>query len=102
VLVIGFKPDNSHASRELDVDPTIDSARKIHDLLKKATDGSDYSVIVCIEDDKEVASFVEYEDYDLSDDPEVDELDEDDDNPDNLHSDDEESDDDNGTSFNDE
>lgn len=72
MLVIGFKGDYTHSVRELDVDPSTDAPRKIHDALKKATKGQDYCLIVCIEDDKEVDSFADGEDYDLSEKPEDD------------------------------
>jgi|SRR5271166_1645381 len=87
MLVIGFNAgENSHASRDLEVDPTTDSPRKIHDALKKATGGADYTLIVCVEDGAEVASYEDESDYDLSEAaPDDSDADEDDENPDNLH-----------------
>jgi hypothetical protein len=92
MLVIGFQSDdNSVVSHELDVDPDIDSPRKIHDLLKKKAHGQDFSSIVCVQDDAVIASFVDSEDYDLSEPAEEDDTseDEEDSDPDGLHETDE-------------
>lgn len=102
MIVIGFNNnDNSHFMRELDVDPDVDSARKIHDTLKKVADSSvkggktSFSLIVCIDDGEEVASYSDGEDYDLTGPPEDEDDAEDDDDadPDHLHEDEDDEDD---------
>lgn len=90
MLVIAFDSDrNAHVSCDLDIDPEQDTPRKIISLLEKRRCKGRFSIIVCIEGDEEVASFVDGVDYDLSDEDDLDdedELDEDVD-PDNLHED---------------
>lgn len=98
MLVIGFKAkDNSSFNHELDIDPTIDSPRHIHDLLKKAANGADFGHIVVVENDVVVAEFSDEEDYDLTEPVESDDEDDEDsesDDDDGLHDDDEPDEDD--------
>jgi len=71
MLVLGFKDGENHTSHHiLDVDPDIDSPQKIHDTLKKASNGMDFTTIVCISDEEVLAVYVNEEDYDLSEEPE--------------------------------
>lgn len=90
MLVIGFKAkDNSSFNHELDIDPTIDSPRHIHDLLKKAANGADFGHIVVVENDTVVAEFSDEEDYDLTEPAESsDDEDDEDDDEDSLHEED--------------
>jgi hypothetical protein len=89
MLVIGFKSkDNSSFNHELDIDPTIDSPRHIHDLLKKAANGADFGHIVVVENDIVVAEFSDEEDYDLTEPTESDDEEDDEDNEDSLHEED--------------
>lgn len=96
MLVIGFRDgENFTYSHSIDMDPDVDSPRKIHDALKKAANGVDFSTIVCVIDEEVVGTFVDGEDYDLTEDEEEEELsdDEDDiDDDDDLHDVDEDDD----------
>jgi hypothetical protein len=96
MLVIGFRDgENFTYSHTLDMDPDVDSPRKIHDALKKAANGIDFSTIVCVIDDEVVGTFVDGEDYDLTDEAEEEEElpdDEEDIDDDNLHDVDEDDD----------
>lgn len=68
MLVIGFRDIDNHSfSKELEVE-TTDDPKKVHDLLKKEANGLDFSSILLIENDEVIASYVDTEDYDLSDD----------------------------------
>jgi hypothetical protein len=83
MLVIGVShsektKDKTVVHRELDIDPDVDSPRKIHDLLKKQA-GGDFDIVVVIENDEVVETFANGEDYDLSEEKEMD--DEDDETP---------------------
>ena len=97
MLVIGHNSkENAAHSKQINCDLDIDSPRKVHDLLKKANGGIDFSYIICVEDDTVVATFHDGEDYDLSETAEDDQssasLDDEDDSEDDddLHEDDEE------------
>lgn len=96
MLVIGFTDgQNSAYAHELDVDVDVDSPRKIHDTLKKSASGTDFTTIICVENDTVVGHFIDGEDYDLSVDEnaEEEETDDEDGDDDNLHEDDEDDDD---------
>jgi hypothetical protein len=83
MLVIGFvSKENMHFSRDLNVDPDIDSPRKIHDALLAAAKSSGwkgFDTILCIQDDTVIASFCDEDDYDLEEDAEDDKTADDDD-----------------------
>jgi hypothetical protein len=75
MLVIGFRYDVNHMiSKDLDIDSSEDP-RKVHDLLKKETDGCDFSHIVLVENDEVVADYLEGEDFELSETDSDDDLD---------------------------
>ena len=97
MLVIGHNAkENTSYSKQIICDLDIDSPRKVHDLLKKATGGIDFTYITVVEDDTVVATFHDGEEFDLSETAEDDQSsasldDEDDDlDDDDLHEDDEE------------
>lgn len=97
--MIGFVDgQNLIFSHELDLDPDVDSPRKIHDALKKESKQSaDFTSIVCVQDDEVIATYMDGDDYDLTDDEEEDSDDEDEDkekDPDDLHEEDSEDEDD--------
>lgn len=94
MLVIGFGKDKSVHSHELDIDPTIDNPRYIHEQLKKTANGQDFDTIVVVENDAVVAEYSDEEDYDLTEDAddEIAALDDDADDED-LHEEDEQDDD---------
>ena len=81
MLVIGFNSkDNSSFARNIaGIDLDIDSPRHIHDLLKAAANGTDFTHIVLVEEDTVIAEFSDEEDYDLTEPAEVDDADESDD-----------------------
>lgn len=66
MLVIGFRDTDNHmVSKDLDIE-TSEDPRKIHDLLKKETDGFDFTHIVLVENDEVIANYLDGEDFDLS------------------------------------
>ena len=89
MLVIGFNSDNnSYAAHELDLDAQ-DAPNKVYKALKRASKDEDFTLIVCVEDGEEVASYTVNEDFDPEDDE-----DEDDDTSDDLDDEDDDVDDD--------
>jgi|ERR1700722_2122134 len=88
MLVIGFRDgENFTFAHTIDMDPDVDSPRKIHDALKKAANGADFSTIVCVIDEEAVGIYVDGEDFDLTDeDEEDDDIDDEEDiDDDDLH-----------------
>lgn len=77
MLVIGVAntKEKTVVHRDLEIDPDVDSPRKIHDLLKKVA-GGDFDTIVVVENDIVVDSYSNGEDYDLSEEKEMDDEDE--------------------------
>ena len=68
MLVIGIGSKKQISSKDINVEPDVDSPQKIHDQLKKATSSGDsFDVIICIEDDEIVATYTDGEEYDTSD-----------------------------------
>jgi hypothetical protein len=98
MLIIGHNSkENVPYSRQIVCDIDTDSPRKLHDMLKKATGGIDFTYISVVEDDTVIATYYDGEDFDLTETAEDDhsaaslDVGEDDDD-DNLHEDDEDDD----------
>lgn len=92
MLVIGVKiSDSTVVYRVIAGIDQDDPPRKIHDALKKATGGIDFSTVLCVEDDEVVLAAENEVDYDLTDsvEDEIDDedLDSDIDLEDDLHED---------------
>lgn len=86
MLVIGIPENNLPFHSDLEIDPDIDSPRKIHDMLMKEANGIVFVCVMCIEEDTVVAEFFDQEDYDLSIDEEEDQEEPDESvDPDGLH-----------------
>ena len=94
MLIIGVNQENNSISHgHFDIDIDVDSPRKIHDMLSKKTNGSKFNSITCIEDDVVLASYYDQDDYDLSVEEEVSDLNDEDADPDTLHEEDDDAED---------
>ncbi len=76
MLVVGIShseksKDKTVVHRDLDIDPDVDSPRKIHDRLKKEA-GGDFDIVIVIENDEVLDTYANGEDYDLSEEKEMD------------------------------